>query len=143
MLSDPELFVTVETACRERGIIEKFETENGEEIKGRMMINVVNIPEDVFLYPSTGENLIAFEASFDFIDIRIGFVLCITKMEAASDFWFRGIQNNNAPDNVWIDFFVKTLVESIEPDGSYGVPIYAFISDHASFSAVPSTSDKS
>ena len=124
---------------RERGIIEKFETENNEKIKGRMMIDKVDMPNDISLYPNIGENPTAFEASFDFMDTRLGLALCISKMEAASGIWFSGLQEDNDIDiNVWAEFFVKSLVESIKPDGSYGVPIYVFISDHASFSCIPS-----
>jgi len=43
-VKQPELFSTVEAICRECGIIEKFEMENGEEVKGRMMIDVVDMP---------------------------------------------------------------------------------------------------
>ena len=132
----------MEAVCHERGIIEKFEAENGE-IKGHMMIDSVDMPDDVSLYPKTSENFTAFEASFDFMDVRVGFVLCVPEMEAASGFWFHGSQDGNALDNVWIEMFVQTLVESIEPDGSYGVPIYVFISDTGSFSVVPSAPDKS
>ena len=141
MLSHPKLFATVETVCRERGIIEKFEAENGE-IKGHMMIDVVDIPDNISFYPNINEPITAFEASFDFLDVRIGFAFSVPTMEAASELWFHGIQGGNAPDNVWIEMFVKTLVESIEPDGSYGVPIYVFISDTASFSVVPTAPDK-
>jgi hypothetical protein len=40
------------------------------------------------------------------------------------------------------ELFVQTLVESISRDGSYGVPIYTFISDTGSFSCVPTASDE-
>ena len=107
-----------------------------------MMIDAVDMPDDISLYPNTSENPTAFEASFDFMDTRLGLALCTSKMKAASGIWFSGTKSDNAPDNVWVDFFVKTLVESIESDGSYGVPIYTFISNHASFSIVPSAPDK-
>ena len=142
MLSNPEMFATVETVCRERGTIENFEVENGEKIKGRMMIDDVNMPDDVSLYPNINERIFAFEASFDFMDTRIGLALCIFPIKAASEIWFYGSRDGSKPDNVWVEFFVKTLVESIKPDGSHGVPIYTFISDHASFSVIPSASDE-
>ena len=144
MLSNPEMFAAMESSCRERGVIERFEAENGEKVKGRMMIDIVDMPDDIPLTLNTNERITAFEASFDFMDTRIGFAFCIPKMEAASNFWYNGVQRDNLPDdiNVWLNFFVQTLLESIAPDGSHGVPIYTFISDHASFSCVPTAPDE-
>jgi len=140
MLSNPELFTTVESACYEKGIIERFEKENGK-VKGRMMIDGIDLPNDIPLYPNADNNSIAFEASFDFMDIKIGFVFSVDKIEAASNLWYHGSKDGNSPDNVWVELFVKTIVESIEPDGSYGIPIYVFISDTGSFSIVPTRPD--
>jgi len=140
MLSNPDLFATVESVCRERGIIERFEKENGK-VKGRMMIDAVVLPNDISLYANADNNAIAFEASFDFMDTKIGFVFSVEKIEAASDLWYHGSTDGNSPDDVWVELFVKTLVESIEPDGSYGIPIYVFISDTGSFSIVPTAPD--
>jgi hypothetical protein len=137
MLSNPEMLATVEATCRERGVIDKFEAENGE-IKGHMMIDVVKMPDNVSLYPNVSEDYTAFEASFDFMDSKIGFAFCTKSIKAVSDFWCWNGRDDKEPDKVWIELFVQTLVESIEPDGSYGVPIYTFISDTGSFSVVPS-----
>ena len=143
MLSNPELFAEVEATCRERGIIEKFEKENGEKVKGRMMIDLTDVPMNIPLYQDKNEKITAFEASFDFMETRVGIALYVSVMEAASGIWLSGARDDSNPDNikVWVDFFVKSLLESIAPDGSYGVPIYVFISDHASFSCVPSAPD--
>lgn len=42
------------------------------------------------------------------------------------------------PTREWIDFFVKKLLESIDEDGSYGVPIYLFVNDTRDMTIVPS-----
>ena len=137
MLSNSQLFDTVESVCRERGIIERFEVENGE-IKGHMMIDTIDMPDDISLNLNASDSVFAFEASFDFMDTRIGLALSIPKIEAASAIWFT---HGEEPDNVWVEFFVKTLVENIPPDGSFGVPLYTFITDNASFTVVPTAPD--
>ena len=45
MLADKEMFFKVEDTLRERGIIEKFEEENGK-ITGHMMITMTEIPPE-------------------------------------------------------------------------------------------------
>jgi len=140
MLSNHELFATVEATCREQCIIDKFEAENGK-ITGRMMIDAIDLPDDVSLKPDVNEHIVAFEASFDFTDARIGLALSVTKLDAATSIWISGCDDENAPDNELTEFFVEKLIESIAPDGSYGVPIYVFISDNASFSCVPTAPD--
>ena len=137
MLSNPDMFDTIVSVCRERGVIDRFEAENGE-IKGHMMIDTIDMPDDVSLYPNASGNIFAFEASFDFMDTRIGLALCIPSVEAASGIWFI---NGEEPDNVWVEFFVKTLVENIPPDGGFGVPLYTFLTDEASFTVVPTAPD--
>jgi len=138
MLSNPVLFDQIEKICRSRGTIAQFEAENGE-MKGRMMIDAISVPDDVPLKPGIDDRITAFEASFDFMDCRIGLAVCVPKMEAASGFWYSSDEGGQPPDQVWIEFFVQTLMESIEPDGSYGIPIYVFISDAGLFSVVPTT----
>ena len=89
MLSNPGLFETVETVCHERGTVERFEKENGK-VKGRMMIDAVELPDGVELNPNIDGKITAFEASFDFMDSRVGFAFCVPKMQAASAFWCFG-----------------------------------------------------
>lgn len=45
MLADKEMFLKVGNTLRERGILEKFEEENGE-ITGHMMITMTEIPPE-------------------------------------------------------------------------------------------------
>ena len=46
MLADKEMFLKVVNTLRERGILEKFEEENGE-ITGHMMITMTEIPPEL------------------------------------------------------------------------------------------------
>ena len=140
MLSNAELFSVVEAECIKSGVIERFEAENGT-ITGRMMIDAVDMPDDINLNPDVDGHIVAFEASFDFIDARIGFALSVTNMEAASDIWITNCSSDDLPDNSLVEFFIGKTVESIMPDGSYGIPIYVFITDEASFSCIPTAED--
>ena len=36
-----------------------------------------------------------------------------------------------------VEFFLKTLTEHIEEDGSFGIPIYSFINDTSDMTVVP------
>ena len=65
MLSNPEMFKTVEKGLTDMGTIKAFEDENGP-ILGRVMITTTEIPDGVKVNRSDRENLTAFEASFDF-----------------------------------------------------------------------------
>ena len=38
-------------------------------------------------------------------------------------------------------FFIKTLMQSIEPDGSFGVPVYSFVSDTSDITVVPAKAE--
>jgi hypothetical protein len=42
----------------------------------------------------------------------------------------------------WIDFFVETLINHIEPDGSFGYPIFTFATDTADMTVVPTKDDE-
>ena len=141
MLSDPELFALVEKSCREQGIVHRFEAENGE-IQGRMMIDVVDIPDGVRLDESIEGRLTAFEASFDFTDAYVGLVLCISKIQAASGFWFRNLQDDHDFADEWVRFFATILLENIGSDGSYGTSMYVFFNENGSFSAIPTICDE-
>ena len=68
MLADKEMFFKVENTLREKGILEKFEEENGE-ITGHMMITKI-APE--LGIDKVSDNMRAFCASFDFYDMMIG-----------------------------------------------------------------------
>ena len=46
-------------------------------------------------------------------------------------------EDAEAPARDWIEFFIKTLVSSINEDGSYGSPIYSLVNDTADLTVVP------
>jgi hypothetical protein len=88
MLSDPELFQTVEEGLASAGAIKAFEEENGP-ITGRVMISRTRIPDGVNVVRLDWENLAAFEASFDFCDVAIGVVVDPKQKTQESSAWAR------------------------------------------------------
>ncbi len=79
-----------------------------------------------------------FIGTFDFYDRAVGIVLNTVINEACSGLRLTP-QSEDAEERAGerIEFFVEKLIGSIEKDGSFGVPICAFISDTADFTAVP------
>ena len=41
------------------------------------------------------------------------------------------------PSEEWVKFFIQTLLEHIDDEGNFGVPMYAFVNDTSDFTAVP------
>lgn len=137
MLSNPELFKTVEAGLTAMGTIKAFEDENGP-ILGRVMITETEIPDGVNVMRTDRENLTAFEASFDFCNVALGVVVDTKKKTLESSVWGRyQVAGAQRPSDEWIKFFIRTLFEHIGKDGSYGIPMYAFVNDTADFTAVP------
>ena len=128
MLADKEMFLKVGNTLRERGILEKFEEENGE-ITGHMMITMTEIPPELGI-DKVSDNMRAFCASFDFYDMMIGIAFDLDTMELIPQMWF------TPQTSEWIEFFVKTLCENISEEG-FGVPIYSFVNDHSELTIVP------
>lgn len=136
MLVDNNIFNIVEQLLSKNGTIEEFENKNGK-ITGRMMITLTDIPEDIEI-DKNKKSIYAFECSFDFYDVSIGVVLDTKELKALSPIWAtEQVPNAEHPDSMWIDFFLKTLVENILDDGSFGVPIYTFLNNNSDFSVVP------
>lgn len=136
MLIDEELFNNIEKILLEKGTISDFEKGNGK-ITGRMMITLTDIPEDIEI-DKNKKSIYAFECSFDFYDVSIGVVLDTKELKALSPIWAtEQVPNAEQPDSMWIDFFLKTLVENILDDGSFGVPIYTFLNNNSDYSVVP------
>ena len=74
LLRDEKAFDIVEKTLIENGKMADFEKEYGK-IKGRMMVTLVDIPENLEIQ-LTGDKLsYDFEASFDFYDDSVGFDL--------------------------------------------------------------------
>ncbi|MBP5273810.1 MAG: hypothetical protein ILO36_02605 [Abditibacteriota bacterium] len=137
MLTDPEMFETVENALRENGQIERFEKENGK-IKGRMMITLAEIPEGIEVKPDGDKVPRAFEASFDFYDSVIGIAMYTAERKAASGLWVTPQKEGaEKPSKDWMIFFIQTLVKHLGEDGTWGVPIYSFVNDTCDMTVVP------
>lgn len=137
MLSNPEMFKTVEDGLRAMGTIQAFEEENGP-ILGRIMIALSEIPDGVPVRRTDRENLTAFEATFDFCNVALGVVVDTKKKTLESSVWGRyQVPGAQRPSDDWVKFLIRTLFEQIREDGSYGVPMYAFVNDTADFTAVP------
>lgn len=138
MLTNPEQFKNVEEGLRAMGAIGKFESENGP-ILGRMMVTTTEIPESIPVKREDRENLVAFEASFDFCNVALGVVTDPVKKTLESSVWGR-YQTPGAerPSEEWVRFFITTLFEHIGPDGSFGIPMYSFVNNTSDFTAVPS-----
>lgn len=135
MLYNQELFDRVERALSKKGVIEDFEKENGK-IKGHMMITLADPPKDVKI--KTNKSTHYFEATFDFYNCSLGIMFDVKRKQAKSGI-FMTPQKDNAegPAEEWIEFFIRILINGIEPDGSFGYPMYTFISDEADFTVVP------
>lgn len=137
MLKDQAQFEIVEEALRKDGSIVRFEKECGP-VKGRMMITITDIPEGIKIAEKRDTAPTAFEASFDFYDSTVGIALYTKDRTPATGIWVTPQEEDaEAPAGDWIEFFIKTLVSSIDDDGSYGIPIYSLVSDTADLTVVP------
>ena len=137
MLADEKLFAVVEDVLTKNGAIARFEAENGP-IRGRMMIMRTVIPEGIEYKRIAGKMPTAFEASFDFYDAAVGLALDTVTMQAATGVWVTPqAEGAEAPAREWIDFFVEKLMGSFNSDGSYGTPVYSFVTDTCDMTVVP------
>ncbi len=136
MLKDKKAFAVVEKSLEEKGIIEKFENENGK-ILGRMMITLTDKP-NIIDEEINDNNIYFFESSFDFYDFTLTIGLNVKTKESVCGIIVNAKDGKEEDiDHVWIEFFIKTLVENISEDGSFGVPMYSFINDTGDFTVVP------
>ena len=140
MLFNIDRFDNIENLLAKEGKIAKFEKENGE-IKGRMMIDIVQPPENLNI--QIPDDFYAFGASFDFYDCSIGMVLNPKTLKAGSGIWVtEQVEGAEPPSQEWINFFVETLVNHIEPDGSFGYPMFTFATDTADMTVVPTKDEE-
>ena len=136
MLADTELFALMEEILRKNGTIHKFE-QNCGAVKGRMMITLTDLPEELSA-KNSGHSLFAFECTFDFYDTALCLALYTDTMQVASGIWATPqTADAETPSYEWSAFFVETLTNHIAADGSFGVPMYTFISDSGDFTVVP------
>ena len=136
MLKDKKAFDVVEKSLEEKGIIEKFEKENGK-ILGRIMITLTDKP-DFVNEGINNKNVHFFECSFDFYDFTLTIGLNVKTKEPICGIIVNtedGKEKNI--DRAWVEFFIKTLVENISDDGSFGIPMYSFVNDKSDFTVVP------
>lgn len=112
MLIDQKMFEQLENDLTAKGIIDRFEQEQGK-IRGRMMITRTDIPDELTICIDQDRRCMAFEASFDFYDVSVGIALYMDTGKPASGIWFTPHSaNNEPPANEWIEFFIRTLLES-------------------------------
>ena len=137
---DKGRFDAVEAILTQKGSIAKFENENGK-IKGRMMVDIVDPPSNLNIAIPDGN--FVFGASFDFYDCSVGMVLNPKTLKAGSGIWVSEQKEGaEPPSQEWIDFFVETLVNHIEPDGSFGYPMFTFATDTADMTVVPTKEEE-
>lgn len=139
MLEDKNKFDELEHLLIQQGVVERFEKEHGK-IKGRMMITLTDIPDDVEIKESDAKGLYAFRGTFDFYDSALNIALYTNPVEAASGIWIEPqTEQADTPAADWVDFFMKTLLTYIAEDGSFGVPMYSFVNDTMDFTVVPTS----
>ena len=100
------------------------------------MIDRIDPPNELNIQIPKGAY--SFGASFDFYDCSLGIVLDSVKKTACSGLWITE-QKGDAehPSQEWIEFFIKTLLNSIDVDGSFGYPMFTFVTDDADMTVVP------
>lgn len=138
MLTNKETFEKYEDAVKQQGIIKKFEKENGHKIKHRMMIQLVPVPKEYGIAEDDDRKLIAFEASFDFVDTALYIVIDAEAHKLAGDILLLP-QSENAvePDRQFGDLFMKVLFGSINDQGKFPALILVFLADVGYFTIVP------
>lgn len=140
MLKDKKAFEKVEEALKEKGIIEKFENENGK-ILGRIMITLTDKP-DILDEVYDDKNIYFFECSFDFYDFTLTTGLNVKTKEPVCGIIINGKYDaEDDIDGAWVEFFIKTLVENISEDGSFEIPMYSFVNDKSDFTVVPTMNE--
>jgi len=137
MLIDEKQFEIVEQTLREQGQIAAFEAENGV-VRGRMMITVDDIPDNIIQDIENRNDLQAFTASFDFYDMTISVAVYTKSREVASGLWLTPqTEGAEEPSKEWISFFLEKLFDGFDENGNYGVPMYSFVTDTSDITVVP------
>ena len=137
MLADPKKFQIVEDTLRKNGSIARFEKEQGL-VRGRMMVTLCDIPEEFLTTIIEDERVYGFEASFDFYDSTVAFALYPKSKTVGSGVWVTSqTEGAETPSREWIEFFIHTVLDSIDEDGSFGYPIYSLVADVGDLTVVP------
>ena len=96
------------------------------------MIDLVDLPEGLEFHFQEGRKVLAFEGTFDIYDMAIGIALYTDPLEAASGLWMTpqtDAENPVQPDEEAKQFFLEGLIGAFGPDGSFGMPVYSFMTD--------------
>lgn len=142
MLADKKSFDRVEEVLRNNGTIENFEKENGE-LRGRMMITLGELPENLKADLPLNKTDFVFIATFDFFDTAIGIAVdTVNRAPKGDAFYIKQTESAAEPPMEWVTYFINTLSEIIRPDGSFGVPILVFMSEESGFTVVPTPPEK-
>ena len=84
-----------------------------------------------------------FQGTFDFCDCAVGVGIDWNTLKVFTGMWVTPqAADAEAPDEHWMGFFLKTLIENFEEDGSYGIPMYTFIAHSGEFTVIPVAPDK-
>lgn len=135
MLIDAELFKTVEETLRKNGTIEEYEN-NGKPLRGRMMITLGEVPENLAAEIKTDGEYFVFEMSADFLDYTAGIAVDVINRKAVSGLWITPQSDDPTIYDDWNRFFIQTLFSNLTEEG-FGVPMYTFICGENSFTLVP------
>lgn len=139
MLINEEMFDKVTDFLVERRTIQEFESEKGK-LKGRMMITLGELPEDLGIELDPKKKAYVFNGSFDFYDSIVGVALYLDPLELASGVWITPQKDDaEKPEKEWVEFFIQTLVSHIDEDGGFGIPMYTYINDTSDFTVVPAS----
>ena len=126
MLTDRDLFAFTEKKLRDNGTLDRFEAEHGP-VLGRSMITLTQLPEGYSVSGLEQKHLFAFECSFDFCDFTLGVVYDTRAHKVVGSVWItRQGASDELPPEECIQFFLRTLIQSVGEDGSFSVPIYTF-----------------
>ena len=137
MLIDKKQFELIEQSLKENGKLAEFESEHGE-VLGRMMITLGALPADMEKEAETAAGAVVFECSFDFCDVVFGIAVDVKTLKVVVPVWTRyQTESEEEPVREWYTFFIKTLFQYISLNGTYSVPVCAFINNEATFSYSP------
>ena len=138
MLANLKAFQDMERMLTEDGTIAQFEQENGP-ITGRMMIDLGQVPSTLAdQVDLSGDSVVVFRGSFDFYQTTVGVALDVKTKKPVSGIWEeeQKLAAYQVPEE-WVRYFLAVLLQGIDEEGRFGVPIFCFVNDTASFEVYP------
>lgn len=140
MLKNKEYYKLILSELKKDNIIENFEKVNGKITK-IMEIDVTDSPENIDQKTDLDKGIYAFLASFDYLDIEVGIVVDINKLNPLSPFWIVKQENSKGKiDKKAMKFFLETLIENLE-EGKTNFPLFVFYNNKNKFSVSPNVID--